>query len=240
MSQLHSSSQTTLDERVQSDGTLPGLFARLSVPVFLTWISVLAPLLVFGLLAKDVASRESLRFDAPVLLDLHARSTPFFDSLMLAFTWLGGVRLLAFSVLVMAWLWWRKQRFPALFLLSAMVGTSLLNLSMKAAFQRARPNLWLSLTPEHDYGFPSGHSMISCTFVLAMLVLLWKSAGSSTLKWRATSLGLLFVAGVGLSRLYLGVHYPSDVLAGWSASMAYAALLERVFHRRLVGTRAAN
>ncbi len=114
-----------------------------------------------------------------------------------------------------------------------MGGTSLLNVAMKAAFQRARPSLWLSLTPEHDTGFPSGHSMLSCTFVLAMLVIAWKSDWSSSAKWMATALGLLFVGGVGLSRLYLGVHYPSDVLAGWSLSLAWVALLGGIFRRRL-------
>jgi len=197
---------------------------------------VLGPLLVFGLLAEDVASRESFRFDTPLLLWLHAHANSFFDSFMLALTWVGGVRLLAFSVLLMGFLAWRKFRVQALFLLLAMAGTSLLNISMKAAFQRVRPDLWLSLTPEHDYGFPSGHSMLSCTFVLAMLVLVWKSDGSSTVKWTLTTLGLLFVGGVGLSRLYLGVHYPSDVLAGWSLSLALIALLQGIFARRLSRT----
>ncbi len=206
--------------------------ARGIKPLF-TLTSVLAPLILFGLLAEDVATRESFGFDTPLLLRLHAHATPLFDSLMLALTWMGGVRLLAFSAFVIALLAWRKLRVQAAFLLSAMVGTSLLNISMKAAFQRARPNLWLSLTPEHDYGFPSGHSMLSCTFVLATLVLVWKSDGSSALKWAATALGLLFIAGVGLSRLYLGVHYPSDVLAGWSLSLAWVALLQGILHLRL-------
>ena len=223
-------------ERVQSGAMPPGRFGRLRVQIFLTWIAVLGPLLVFGLLAEDVASRESFRFDAPLLLWLHAHSSPLFDSLMLALTWLGGVRLLAFSVLVMGVLAWRKPRVGALFLLVSMVGTSLLNISMKVAFQRVRPNLWLSLTPEHDYGFPSGHSMLSCTFMLAMLVLVWQSDASSTLKRNVTFLGLVFVAGVGLSRLYLGVHYPSDVLAGWSLSFAWVALLQGIFARRLSRT----
>jgi membrane-associated phospholipid phosphatase len=233
MSRIHSSLQTPLDERVRTDATPQGRFARPRLQTLVTWISVLGPLFVFGLLAEDVAERESFRFDTPLLLDLHTHSTPFFDALMLALTWVGGVRLLAFSVLVMAFLWWRKQRFEALFLLSAMVGTSLLNISMKAAFGRARPNLWLSLTPEHDYGFPSGHSMLSCTFVLAMLVLVWQSALSWTMKWLVAAVGIAFVSGVGLSRLYLGVHYPSDVLAGWSLSLAWVALLQGIFARRL-------
>ncbi len=200
---------------------------------FLTLVGVVCPLILFGLLAEDVASRESFRFDTPLLLWLHTHSTPFFDSAMLALTWAGGVRLLAFSVLLMGFLTWRKFRVQALFLLLAMTGTSLLNISMKAAFQRVRPDLWLSLSPEHDYGFPSGHSMLSCTFVLAMLVLVWNSDGSATVKWTLTTLSLLFVVGVGLSRLYLGVHFPSDVLAGWSLSLAWIALLQGILARRL-------
>ncbi len=112
MSQLHFS-KTPLDPRVQSDA------ARARKPNgardFVTATGVLAAMLAFGFLAEDVATRESFRFDTPLLLWLHSRATPFFDSLMLALTWLGGVRLLAFSILVMGVFAWRKHRARAVF-----------------------------------------------------------------------------------------------------------------------------
>ena len=208
---------------------------RLARPLF-TAIGVLAPLLFFGYLAEDVATRESIRFDTPLLLGLHAHATPLFDRTMLAFTNWGGVRILLLSFLLSAFLLWRKQRVQAAFLLWAMLGAALLNVAIKASFQRVRPDLWLSLAPEHDYGFPSGHSMLSCAFVLAALVLTWKSRSTLIVKWGTTGAGLLFLLGVGLSRLYLGVHYPSDVLAGFALVLSWITLLQGIFEERLEPT----
>lgn len=76
--------------------------------------------------------------------------------------------------------------------------------------------------------------MLSCAFVLATLVLVWKSQVSSMAKGAVTRLGTMFFIGVGASRLYLGVHYPSDVLAGFALAFSWIALLQCIFQRRLV------
>lgn len=196
-------------------------------------LCVLVPLAVFGLLAEDIASRETIRFDDPFLLDLHAHASPLLDSVMLSLSRIGGFPLLVLFPILCALLFWRKQRVQALFFLSAMVGICLLNIALKTAFQRTRPDLWLSIAPEHDFSFPSGHSMLSSTFVLALLALAWHSRAALSVKWTATVVGLLFVFGVICSRLYLGVHYPSDVLAGFCLSLSWISLLTAIFRRRL-------
>jgi undecaprenyl-diphosphatase len=96
-------------------------------------------------------------------------------------------------------------------------GGWLLNRSAKALFGRERPKLWESVAPETSLSFPSGHAMASMALIAALVVLLWPT------RWRYPTIGLggIFVLLVGLSRVYLGVHYPSDVLAGWIASFAW-------------------
>lgn len=83
---------------------------------------------------------------------------------------------------------------------------------------RVRPHLWESPAPEFDYGFPSGHAMSSMTLVAVLVILTW----GSRWRWWVLAAGTIFVLVIGWTRLYLGVHYPSDILAGWMASIAWA------------------
>ena len=96
-------------------------------------------------------------------------------------------------------------------------GAAAINFLTKLIFHRVRPHLWPSLTPEADYSFPSGHALISLAVMVSLLLLAWPT------RWRGPTLlaGGFFVLLVGLSRLYLGVHYPTDVLAGWAAGGAW-------------------
>ncbi len=182
------------------------------------FLGVLAPLVLFGLLAEDVWQREGIGWDERILLAVHARATPTFDAIMLLFTRIGAplpMILLVAALLLLLLL--RGRRADGLFLIGAVGGAATLNLLAKLLFQRARPALWPALSPETDYGFPSGHAMGSVAVVAALTILLWPTRW----RWATLALGALFVAAVGLSRVYLGVHYPSDVLAGWGASLAW-------------------
>ena len=189
------------------------------------WLLVALPLLVFAALGEDILDRETFRFDNPTLLWLHAHSNGFLDRAMLGFTLVGGGALLGVAAVWCVLLWTTDRKHDMAFVGWAMGGAAALNLTAKVIFARARPDLWLSLRPENDYSFPSGHAMLSSAFVLTALVLLWRSQASALAKRAGTIMGALFVLAVGLSRLYLGVHFPSDILAGWMASLAWVALL---------------
>ncbi len=189
------------------------------------WLLVALPLLGFAALGEDILERQSFRFDNPTLLWLHTHSNATLDGAMLWFSQIGGGALLIPSAIWCLILWAQKRRRDALFVLLAMGGALALNLSAKLIFARTRPDLWLSLAPRNDYSFPSGHAMLSSAFVLTVLVMLWKSQTDIHIKRALSALGVLFVLAVGLSRLYLGVHFPSDILAGWMASLAWITLL---------------
>lgn len=108
------------------------------------------------------------------------------------------------------------RRREAAFLLIAMIAELLLNLALKNAFARARPPAAQALVHAGGYAFPSGHAMASATFALALAVIAWPT------RWRvpAALLAAAFALLMGASRIYLGVHWLTDVLAGWAMAVA--------------------
>ena len=189
------------------------------------FLSIFAPLVIFGRLAEDVWEREGFAWDAPLLWAIHAHATPTLDALMLLITEIGApLPMIGFVAALLGVLAWRRRYGAVAFATVAVGGASLLNLLAKALFQRHRPALWPQLAPETDYGFPSGHAMGSLAVVATLVIILWPTRW----RWVALIVGGLFVVLVGLSRLYLGVHYPSDVLAGWCASLAWVSGVYRL------------
>lgn len=179
---------------------------------------ILFPLAVFGLLANEVWEREGFGWDNALLLAIHAHATHALDAIMLVVT--NATAPLALSPIIgvgVLLLLWRGQRRAAGFMVVATGGSALLNVGAKLLFARARPALWPSVRGETDYSFPSGHAMGSMALVVTVLALLWMTRW----RWPALVIGGGFVVLVGISRVYLGAHFPSDVVAGWVAAFAW-------------------
>ena len=126
-------------------------------------------------------------------------------------------------LLVLALVLRRRTREGA-FAVISIVGSLLLNIAAKHTFARTRPDLWHSIAPaETTYSFPSGHAMGSMTLAMVVVLLCWsvRTPWGWNWRWPVTLLAGVFVLLVGLSRIYLGVHYPSDILAGWAAACAW-------------------
>lgn len=198
--------------------------------LLLLFFGVLVPLLIFGNLAEDIWRKEGFSWDVPILQALHARSGRALDFFALALAAVGGFWGLApITLALVVVLARRGERRRATFLALAVVGAALLNLAVKAIFHRARPDLWPRLVAEDTFSFPSGHAMGSMAFAVAVSVLAWPT------RWRWPVLigGALFALLVGASRLYLGVHFPSDVLAGWCASLVWVTGLALILGGRM-------
>jgi len=89
--------------------------------------------------------------------------------------------------------------------------------------------LWESIAPEITYSFPSAHAMGSMALACVLVLLAWPSRW----RWWVAVPAALFVLGVGLSRVYLGVHYPSDILAGWAAALVWTIAVHGLVFRRV-------
>lgn len=197
-------------------------FRRHGWPILVVFAGILLPLAVLSGLVDELRENETFFFDAPILQALHGLATPGRDAFFmlvsrLGYTW--GV--VPFDIGMIAWLAWRKRSRDALFLAVSVLGSLLLNQVAKHHFSRARPDLWLSLAPESSFSFPSGHAMASATIAVAMSVLFWSTPWRRDVLWS----GVAFTLLVGVSRVYLGVHYPSDVIAGWAAAIAWVLAL---------------
>lgn len=196
--------------------------------VVLLFGGVLLPLGVFASLADEVHELENFFFDDPLLWRLRGWASPALDGFFVLVSKLGyqwGL-IPADTLVVVALLGLRRWR-EATFAFLAFVGSAMLNVGAKHFFQRERPSLWESIAPESTFSFPSGHAMGSMTLAAVLVALAWRTRW----RWPVAGLAAAFVGLVGVSRVYLGVHYPSDILAGWCAALAWVTGLYLVLFR---------
>ena len=139
-----------------------------------------------------------------------------------AFTNLGGVEgVLAIGAIITIYLI-VKKRYNDLFLLVGGVGgVAIANAVLKLLFHRDRPSLWPHLVHETSFSFPSGHAMASASLATVIVLLFWQTR----YRWWVVAAAGIYTIVIGFSRLYLGVHYPSDILAGWSVSVVWVILV---------------
>ena len=197
----------------------------------LLYLGVIVPLVLFGLLADRVGDGAGapLPFDASMMMGLRewAWGGAERTSLVLAsvgYKW--GV--VPFDVaMVLALLLSARVR-KGLFFAAAVLGSALLNLGAKLLFARERPSLWEHIVEEASYSFPSGHAMGSMTLALGLVVLAWDTRW----RWPVLVVALAFAVAVGASRVWLGVHYPSDILAAWAAAAAWVFGVAHFFRVR--------
>jgi len=186
------------------------LAAGLAFSAFVVW--------AFAELADEVVEGDSRRFDRAVLLWIHSHFPGWLDGPMRLVTALGYywvvIPLLAVAVLA----FYRKDwRLSAILLVVSTSGSILLTTVLKAIFERSRPELFDSGYTASFYSFPSGHATVALGFYGTLsLLLAYRLRGYA--RWLVAACGVSLVLLIGFSRLYLGVHYPTDVLAGYLAA----------------------
>jgi undecaprenyl-diphosphatase len=209
----------------------------LAVGIFLLvgFVVAIVGTLAFAELGESVRKGYTQRFDVSALQWLAAQHRPWLTTVMTEVTPLGtGIVVLTIVGVTTAFLWHTEHKHSARLLLAATAGNIVLNNVLKFYFNRARPSVFAWQTHAASSSFPSGHAM-SATVVYGtvayLLARLQKHVWSRTLTLAAA---ILMIALVCMTRLYLGVHYPSDVLAGIIVGLAWAGFCMATLEASLV------
>ena len=183
-------------------------------------------------LADEVREADEIPLDDESLLALRQPDAPgqprgpaWVAEAMRDLTALGSVAVLAaVTVVVLGFLLLAKRRATAAYVVVAVAGGATLAWALKNAFARERPEVVPALADVWTPAFPSGHAMLSAVVYLTLGAMLVRLVGRKRLKVYVIAIPILATITVGMTRVYLGVHYPSDVLAGWAAGFAWALL----------------
>jgi undecaprenyl-diphosphatase len=205
---------------------------HLELPVLLVLASCSACIWLFITVADGVRAGGSREFDEWLLLALRSgtdKADPvgprWVEEMARDFTGLGGVATLTLVTAVgIGYLLLMRKRYAALFVGVAVVGGILLSTLFKAVYDRPRPDLVAHLSQVYTSSFPSGHSMMAAITYLTLGALLARLHEDWSIRIFLMSTAILLTILVGASRVYLGVHWPTDVLAGWAAGAAWAML----------------
>ncbi len=197
------------------------LAIALAFSVFVVW--------AFAGLTEEVMEGDSRRFDRAVLLWIHTHFPAWLGEPMRLVTALGYYEVVLPILAVVVLIFYLKRwRLSATLLLASTAGSIVLTTVLKAVFRRPRPEVFDSGYTSSFYSFPSGHATVAVGFY-GMLTLLIAYRLKGVERWAVVAGGVLLVLLIGFSRLYLGVHYPTDVLAGYLAAPLWVVSVGAVY-----------
>ena len=200
--------------------------------IILALLAFASLLWAFVEIADEVAENEADTFGRAVMLAMRSGADgdrligpEWVHELARDVTALGGTAVLTFLVIAAAgYLWLRRARALSLLLLVSVSTGILLSQGLKSLFDRPRPDIVSHEAAVYTASFPSGHSMMAAITYLTLAVMLVRAQKRRAVRIYVLALAVFLVIAVGVSRVYLGVHWPTDVLAGWSLGAAWALL----------------
>lgn len=180
-------------------------------------VLAIAELSIFHWLRLDVA-----HFDAAVRAAVHSEASPPLTKACEAVTLLGKWPLPVFAIVLFFLLWRRGLTYLAWFPIGAWVASSVLLEASKEIVRRVRPQPWFGIHAPSSWSFPSGHSLDSTVCYLVFALGLMALVRSRLSRWFVWAIAVALPLAIGFTRIYLGVHWPTDVLAGWVAGFCLA------------------
>lgn len=205
------------------------LLEVVSVSLILGLAAAVGTLVFLGWLTDQVFEGDMREFDDVTRAAVHTFASPNLTLFMRFMSFLGSTFFLTLATAaVIVWFALRKWGREAKLFALTMVGASLLNITLKLAFKRPRPVPFFDLTAPETYSFPSGHSLASCVFFAGLAAILSgrvKRKRTRTIIWTVATIMFLLI---GLSRIYLGVHYTTDVIAGFASALIWIVVVRFV------------
>lgn len=216
----------------------PGLFSnhRIESRILLSFVALLLAIFAFAKAASEILEGDTLAVDQALLLALRTPGDPsnpvgpaWLAEAMVDITALGSVTVLT-VITALAAGYLLAERKPAIagFTVAAVGTGALLGTLLKSIYERSRPDIVEHLVGTHSASFPSGHAMNSAVVYLTLAVLIARSAHDRSVRRYLITVAIALTLAVGFSRVYLGVHWPTDVVAGWCVGGIWAILCSMV------------
>jgi undecaprenyl-diphosphatase len=193
------------------------------------WFAVV-PILLFIVLAVCIEADIATNFEGWVYHEAVEHMSPFLTAFLKGITHLGDPAAITILCLI-TFLVPKLRRTIALPTSTAVIVSAVINIILKQIFARNRPNI-LQLISETGYSFPSGHAMVTAAFYFMLIFMVFRYVKSDTNKIIFSTLCILMVVTIGISRVYLGVHFAGDVLGGWLFGFAVSYTVYLIWSSR--------
>ncbi|WP_107878691.1 phosphatase PAP2 family protein [Neisseria animaloris] len=193
------------------------------------FLGIVIPLVIAGFIADDIRAQQHFVFEQPLMMWVHEHAGEAFTPVAIVLHHLGKSAVaIPITVLFALWLYLRRRRGYALFVLLGAALSTAVMFTAKQFFNRPRPEFWPRIVEETNASFPSGHSTFAAAIATLIVLVYWYSPYRKYIIAAAVAFTLL----MGFSRIVLGVHYPTDVLVGWITGVSTVLGLHLVLFRK--------
>ncbi|WP_066254081.1 phosphatase PAP2 family protein [Neobacillus drentensis] len=198
---------------------------NLKTHLLIAFIISLVCVVGFALTSLFISDHKIIDFDRNIIAAIQGLESPLLTKVMKLFTFIGSTPVVIVIIILLI-IFLKKvlhHRLELIFLISAIIGSAVLNQILKQVFHRIRPNFH-RLIDISGYSFPSGHAMNAFTVYVTISFLLWRHIPSRWGRSLLICISTVMILAIGISRIYLGVHYPSDIIGGYLASGFWLAV----------------
>ena len=203
---------------------------ELSIRLFTAFILVIGFGIAFGYIATAISNKSITNFDTSIIKYVQGLESPWLTTIMKVFTWSGSALFVAPLALILFFFLYfvKHHRHQAILFIVVILGTPLLNSLLKLYFKRERPEIY-RIMDANGFSFPSGHTMMAFSVYAIIAYIVWRNMHTALTRVLLVLFAAFMIIMIGTSRIYLGVHYPSDVFGGIAASALWVTVAISVY-----------